>query len=52
MAMSVTANNPGSTFHLTADLNGGLLGGSIGKLVARVLWSDVRDSLKNLAALQ
>jgi hypothetical protein len=52
MAMSVTADNPGSTFHLTADLNGGLLGGSIGKLVARVLRSDVRNSLKNLAALQ
>ena len=52
VALTVTADNPGSTFHLTADLKGGLLGGPIGKLVARVLRSNVRKSVKNLAALQ
>jgi len=52
LAMNVTANHAGSTFHLTADLNGGLLSGPIGRLVARVLRSDVRRSVNNLAALQ
>jgi carbon monoxide dehydrogenase subunit G len=52
VALTVTGDNPGSTFHLTADLKGGLLGGPIGKLVARVLRSNVRKSVKNLAALQ
>lgn len=51
LSMAVTDNNPGSTFKLTADLKGGLLGGPIGKLVARVLRSDVRDSVQNLATL-
>ncbi len=52
VAMTVTPNHPGSDFHLTADLKGGLLGGPIGGLVARVLRSDVQKSVKNLAALQ
>jgi hypothetical protein len=52
LAMSVTANHPGSTFHLTADLTGGLLNGPIGRLVARVLRSDVRKSMTNLGALR
>ncbi len=52
VAMTITDNNPGSIFHLTADLEGGLLGGPIGGLVARVLRSDVRKSVNNLAALQ
>jgi len=52
VAMTVVSNHPGSTFHLTADLKGGLLTGPIGKLVARVLRSDVRKSVNNLAALQ
>ena len=51
LAMTVTANHEGSTFHLTADLNGGLLSGPIGRLVARVLRSDVRRSVNNLASL-
>lgn len=41
--MTVSANDPGSTFHLTADLKGGLLSGPIGGLVARVLRSDVQS---------
>ena len=44
--------DPGSNFRLTADLSGGLLGGPIGGLVARILRSDVRKSVDNLAALQ
>jgi hypothetical protein len=52
VTMTITADEPGSTFHLTADLKGGVLSGPVGKLVARVLRSDVRKSVKNLAALQ
>lgn len=51
VAMTVTDNDPGSTFHLTADLSGGLLSGPIGGLVARILRSDVQKSVNNLAAL-
>ena len=52
VAMTVIDSHPGSTLHLTADLKGGLLSGPIGRLVARVLRSDVRRSVHNLAALQ
>jgi hypothetical protein len=52
VAMTVTDNHPGSTFRLTADRKGGVLSGPIGKVVARVLRSDVRKSVNNLAALQ
>lgn len=52
VAMNVADNHPGSTFHLTADLKGGVLRGPIGKLVARVVRSDVRKSVNNLAALR
>lgn len=51
VAMSVADNHPGSTFHLTADLSGGLLNGPIGRLVARIIKSDVYESVCNLAAL-
>jgi polyketide cyclase/dehydrase/lipid transport protein len=52
VAMTVADNHPGSTFHLTADLSGGLLNGPIGRLVARIIKSDVHDSVCKLAALQ
>lgn len=52
VTMTVTDEHPGSTFHLTADLHGGLLNGPIGRLVARVIKSDVHRSVCNLAALQ
>lgn len=52
VAMTVADNHPGSTFHLTADLRGGVLSGPIGKVVARVIRSDVSKSVNNLAALQ
>ena len=49
--MSVVDNRPGSTFHLVAEISGGLLSGPVGRLVAKVLTSDVRKSVRNLAAL-
>ncbi|MCV7393461.1 type II toxin-antitoxin system Rv0910 family toxin [Mycobacterium paraseoulense] len=52
VAMTVTDNDPGTDFHLTADIRGGLLSGPIGGLVARVLRSDVEKSVRNLVALQ
>ncbi len=52
VAMTVTDNDPGTSFHLTAELKGGVLSGPIGGLVARVLRSDVQKSVNNLAALQ
>ncbi len=52
VAMMVTDDHPGSTFHLTANLSGGLLNGPIGRLVARIIKSDVRESVCKLAALQ
>jgi len=50
--MTITDEDPGSAFHLTADLKGGLLAGPVGKVVARVLRSEVRKSVNNLAALR
>ena len=50
--MAVTDNHPGSTFRLTADLKGGLLNGPLGRLVARIIKSDVNDSVCNLAAMR
>lgn len=52
VAMDVTDTAPGSIFHLNADIGGGVLSGPVGKVVARVLRSDVRTSVENLAALQ
>jgi hypothetical protein len=52
VAATVTDDDPGSTFHLSADLNGGVLSGPVGRLLARVLRFDVRQSVHNLAALQ
>lgn len=52
VALKVSADDPGSVFHLTADLRGGVLSGPVGKLVARVLRSDVRTSIENLAVLR
>ena len=43
VAMQVTDRNPGSTFQLSAELGGGLLNGPIGKLVAKMITSDVRE---------
>jgi Polyketide cyclase / dehydrase and lipid transport len=42
----------GSVFQVIADLSGGLLSTPVGRLVAKVLESDVRKSVSNLAALR
>jgi hypothetical protein len=52
VAMRVADNKPGSTFDLSAELGGGLLNGPLGKLVAKIIKSDVRESVCNLAALE
>ncbi|AZG44591.1 type II toxin-antitoxin system Rv0910 family toxin [Gordonia insulae] len=51
LTMKVTPAEPGSHFNLSADLSGGLLNGPVGRLVARVIESDVRTSIQNLADL-
>ena len=51
LSLTITASHRGSTFHLVADLLGALLSGPVGTVVARVLQSDVRKSVHNLAAL-
>lgn len=51
ITMKVVEGHPGTCFHLLADLSGGLLNGPVGRFVARVLESDVRRSVGNLAAL-
>jgi hypothetical protein len=52
LCLSVDDEDPGSTFQVVADLSGGLLNTRIGGLVAKVLESDVRKSVANLAALR
>jgi hypothetical protein len=42
----------GSVFQVVADLSGGLLSTPLGRFVAKVLESDVRTSVQNLAALR
>ena len=51
LTLCVRADRPGSTFQVIADLSGGLLSTPVGRLVAKVLESDVRKSVENLAAL-
>jgi hypothetical protein len=48
----ITDDDPGTTFHLVADLTGAVLNGPVGMLVARVIKGDVKRSVENLAALQ
>jgi hypothetical protein len=50
--MTVTDCHPGSAFHVIADISGGLLNGPIGRVVAKILESDIRKSVANLAALR
>jgi Polyketide cyclase / dehydrase and lipid transport len=51
LRLCVKDDNPGSVFQVIADLTGGLLNTRVGNLVAKVLESDVRKSVTNLAAL-
>jgi Polyketide cyclase / dehydrase and lipid transport len=52
LTMCVRADEHGSTFQVIANLSGGLLSTPVGRLVAKVLASDVRKSVANLAALR
>ena len=52
LTLCVRDDKPGSTFQVVADLSGGLLSTPVGRLVAKVLESDVRKSVENLAALR
>ncbi len=52
LTMTVADDRPGSTFYLVAELSGGLLGGPVGALVAKVIAADVRNSVQNLSALR
>lgn len=52
LTMTVADDRPGSTFHLVAELSGGVLSGPIGSLVAKVITSDVRNSVENLSSLR
>jgi hypothetical protein len=52
LTLCVRDDKPGSTFQVIADLSGGLLSTPVGRLVAKVLESDVRKSVENLATLR
>jgi uncharacterized protein YndB with AHSA1/START domain len=54
IALTLTVNDEpkGSSYHLVANLSGGLLNTPVGKIVAKVLRSDVDKSVANLAQLQ
>lgn len=52
ITMRVLDEQPGSCFRLRADISGGLLNGPVGRLVARVLESEVQKSVENLAAMK
>ena len=51
LTMSVDEARAGTDFRVLAELKGGLLSGPLGGLVARVIRSDVEQSVNNLAAL-
>lgn len=52
LTLTIDGRNHGSSYHLVADLTGGVLNTPVGKLVAKVLRSDVQKSVSNLAQLQ
>jgi hypothetical protein len=52
LSIEVLDDPPGAKFHVLAELKGGLLSTRIGQLVAKVLQSEVRKSVTNLAALR
>jgi polyketide cyclase/dehydrase/lipid transport protein len=52
LCLHVEDNKPGTTFRVVADLSGGLLSTPVGRLVAKVIESDVRRSVSKLAALR
>jgi hypothetical protein len=52
LTVEVQSDGAGSRFRVMAELGGGLLGTPVGRLVARVLQSEVHKSVTNLAALR
>lgn len=52
LTLCVGEARSGTTFRVVAELSGGLLNTRIGNLVAKVLESDVRKSVTNLASLR
>jgi hypothetical protein len=51
LCVQVEDNDPGTTFRVVADLSGGVLNTPVGNFVAKLIKSDVRKSVENLAAL-
>ncbi|WP_193048387.1 type II toxin-antitoxin system Rv0910 family toxin [Mycolicibacterium baixiangningiae] len=51
LSLHVQEEKVGTNFRVVADLSGGLLNTRVGGLVARVIESDVRKSVTNLASL-
>jgi Polyketide cyclase / dehydrase and lipid transport len=52
LMIEVGDNRRGSTFHVAAQLSGGLLNTRIGRLVAKILESEIRKSVQKLALLR
>ncbi len=52
LSLRVEDEDRGSEFKVSADLSGGLLSTPVGSMVAKVLKSDVRKSVSNLASLR
>jgi hypothetical protein len=52
LCLCVRDDKPGSVFQVVADLSGGLLSTPVGRLVAKVIESDVRKSVSKLATLR
>ena len=51
LCVHVEDDDPGTTFRVVADLSGGVLNTPVGSFVAKLIRSDVRNSVENLAAL-
>jgi hypothetical protein len=52
LTVRIEDNRPGSTFHVVAGVSGGLLNTPVGRVVAKILESEVRKSVAKLAALR
>jgi uncharacterized protein YndB with AHSA1/START domain len=51
LRLEVEDHHPGSRIHVTAELSGGLLDTRVGRLVAKLIESEVRKSAANLSKL-
>jgi hypothetical protein len=52
LRLKVEDHHPGSRFHVSAELSGGLLDTQVGRLVAKFIESEVRKSAANLSKLR